>query len=163
MATGIGKKYKYTMASLLTEWTNHEGGYLHQKFSILNNRSFDDPSDAEALCAALRNPRADDLDGDPKEFWLNSDPAWYTIAWKMYRASESINMIIRSHGLPQLKRRLELALSETAIWQQQARGEDVTYRFLNGEACHYIFLLSLLVLNQDSDATSVPTLTLGSP
>jgi hypothetical protein len=160
---GSGKKYKHTMTSLLAEWTNREGGYLHQKFSILLHRPFDDPTDADALCAALNHPRADELDGDPNAFWLTSDPAWFTIAWKMYRASNSVKPVIGSKGLPQIRRRLDLALSETAIWRQQDRGTEVDCRLLNGQAHHFIFLLSLLILYRDSDAIRLTNLAARHP
>ena len=62
----------------MAEWTDREGGYLHQKFAILTNRPFDDPADAEALCAALKSPRADELDGDDDPLFRSYlEPARY--------------------------------------------------------------------------------------
>lgn len=144
------KKYKHTMNSLLAEWRNGEGGYLHQKFAILMNRPFDDPKDAEDLCSALKHERANELDGEGDEYLKymdDIDPAWFTIAWKMHRFdSHRVANVIRNKGLPELGKRLEHALSEEAEWLQESNALFPTYRCLNGRPNHFLFLISLSAL-----------------
>ena len=133
------------------------GWPLYKKLNILNNRLFDDPNDAELLCAALDDPRANELD-DETDSWCSdwADPAWYTIAWTLNRAnSKAVLEVIRSKGLPKLKDRLEFALSSSARWAPISDREGTEHCCLCGESSHFLVLLSLLAINSDDDSTDL--------
>lgn len=154
------KQYAHTMQTLLAEWTKREGGPLHKKFAILSNRSFDDPADAEALCAALDHPRADEIDeqiDDMAEFRLSwADPCWYQIAWQIYQAdSDPVREVVRNKGLPRLKSRLQQSLAPDAEWKNPKNHSQGELRYLSGVTDHFLFLISLLVIYGDDDATNI--------
>ncbi len=145
------KRYKHTMKTLLTEWINREGGYLHQKLSILHNRPFTDPDDAEMLCSALSNPRADELDDDDIQLFRDFlNPAWYTIAWKMsLPGATDVREVIRTKGLGEIRRRLDIALDGTDNWTFRPDEFQPEWRCLNGRSHHFLFLISQLAQHND--------------
>ena len=148
------KKYKHTMKTLLAEWINREGGYLHQKFSILHNRDFDSASDAQELCAALKNPRADEFDDDDDSFYRHHlDPAWYTIAWQMTRANlPEVCDVIREKGLPEFYKRLDIALTNETHWTFRSDDYYPEWRCLSGRPRDFLFLINLLGKYRDPNA-----------
>jgi hypothetical protein len=148
---------KYTIRSLLEEWIERRGGYLHQKFSLLQNKKFDDPTDASALCAALRHPRADELDAEADRLlWFHCDPAWYVIARMLCRAETKKTWdVIRAEGLPLLRHRITDALSDAAVWDDFEGKLGPEARHLNGRPEHYAFLLAILANYRDAQDASL--------